>query len=396
MTDMRSHTRIPNRNQLIVLAVTVLMLLAFAAIGLASRPRVASTVQSEPERNREGPSVTVANVVPVSSELQLNLPGALRAWQDTPLYARAEGYLVRLHADLGDEVKAGQLLAEIDTPDLDQDLTAARAEAAQAEAQLGLAKSSYARIRPLAEQRAASQLEADERATAAQARQADLDLAQARVHRLEQLSRYKRVTAPFAGRITRRQAEPGVLVGSSTQLFQLAAIERLRVQVQVPQSNMRSVVPGLTAKINVREFPGETFEGRVTRTSGSLDSARTMTAEIELDNSSGRLMPGLYAQVGFMARNTTNAMLIPTNALIVNQRGTQVALVEPSGTVRMLPVRAGRDLGPQVEIVEGLSIGARVVTNPPDTLQDGVVVRVATPMTAQSKAPSAARADKKG
>jgi RND family efflux transporter MFP subunit len=376
--------RTPTRNQIIVLAATVLMLLAFAAMGFASRSSVTPSAQAAPDHD-DAPTVAVADVQPVASESQLLLPGTLRAWQDTPLYARAEGYLVRLHADLGDEVKAGQLLAEIDTPDLDQDLAAARAQAAQAEAQLGLATSSYARIRPLAEQRAASQLEADERATAVQARQADLDLARARVNRLEELSRYKRVTAPFAGRITRRQAEPGVLVGSGTQLFQLVAIERLRVHVQVPQSNTRSIAPGLTAKVTVREFPGETFEGRVTRTSGSLDNARTMTAEIELDNPGARLMPGLYAQVGFAARNMTNAILIPKNALIVDQRGTQVALLESNSTIRILPVRTGRDLGPQIEIIEGLSRGTRVVTNPPDTLQDGIAVRVAAPVSGEAQ-----------
>jgi len=362
-----------------------LALLVFLAIGLAQRlvaspPAGQATAQA-------APLVTVATVNPVPTEVELTLPGTLRAWQDTPLYARAEGYLVRLHADIGDEVKAGQLLAEIDTPDLDQDLAAARAQAAQAEAQLGLAESTNRRYQSLLAEGSISELEADQRATAVRAGRADLDLARARVHRLEELSRFKRVTAPFTGRITRRQAEAGVLVGSTTPLFQLAAIDRLRVQVQVPQSYLRSVTQGLPARLTVREFPGQTFEGQVTRTSGSLDGARTLTAEIELKNPERRLVPGIYAEVGLKAPNVGNAVLIPANALIVNQHGTQVALVQGAGTLKLLPVRTGRDRGSHIEVLEGLTAGARIVTNPVDTLRDGVAVQVSAPAAASTSGP---------
>jgi RND family efflux transporter MFP subunit len=228
-------------------------------------------------------------------------------------------------------------------------------------------------------------MEADQSATAVRAGRADLNLARARLNRLEELSRFKRVTAPFAGRITRRQAEAGVLVGPSTPLFQLAAVDRLRVQVQVPQSYMRSVVPGLPARLTVREFPNETFEGKVTRTSGSLDNARTMTAEIELLNPDRRLMSGAYAAVGLTAPNTSGAVLIPANALIVNQNGTQVALVQAASVLKLLTVRTGRDLGSHIEVLEGVSAGAQVVTNPADTLRDGIPVQVRAPSAGKTR-----------
>ena len=374
MTPNRASPRMSRRSARVLLLAGG-ALLAFLAIGLTPR-WIASAAVTESTPLSTALAVSVATVVPVPTDVQLALPGTLHAWQDTPLYARSEGYLVRLHADIGDEVKAGQLLAEIDTPDLDQDLMAARAQAAQAEAQLDLAESTDRRYQALLARRSVSEMDADQRATAVRAGRADLNLARARLNRLEELSRFKRVTAPFAGRITRRQAEPGVLVGPSTPLFQLASIDRLRVQVQVPQSNMRSVVPGLPARLTVREFPNQTFEGKVTRTSGSLDSARTMTAEIELNNSDRLLMPGIYAEVGLTAPNIAGAVLIPANALIVNQDGTQVALVQAGGVLKILPVRTGRDLGSRIEVLEGVSAGAQVVTNPADTLRNGVTVQV--------------------
>jgi len=384
-----------SKTSTLVVAAAAVLLLAFTAIGLVPRLRADAKAQVAGASNQH--VVTVAEVQAAPADTTLTLPGTLRAWQDTPLYARSEGYLVRLHADLGDEVKAGQLLADIDTPDLDQDLAASRAQLAQARAQLALAQSTDARYQALVKQGAVSHLEADQQMTSVQARQADVDLGVARVQRLEELTRFKRVVAPFAGRITRRQAEPGVLVGPTTPLFQLASIDRLRVQVQVPQSHMRSVTPGLTAKLALREYPGETFEGRVTRTSGSVDTARTMTAEIEFDNSKFKLPPGLYAEVGFGVTQVTPVALIPGNALIVNQRGTQVAIVNSDGTLRVSRVRVGRDMGGRVEILEGLNIGSRVVTNPSDTLRDGDSVRVAEAISppgtaAQKPASQAARA----
>lgn len=367
------------------LFIVGIILIAFLAIGLAQRLTASDvTAAKETSAPPDTLAVTVATVASAPSEVQLTLPGTLRAWQDTPLYARAEGYLVRLHVDIGDEVRAGQLLAEIDTPDLDQDLAAARAQAEQAGAQLALAESTNRRFQSLVIEGSVSELEGDQRATAVRAGRADLNLARARVNRLEELARFKRVTAPFAGRITRRQAEAGVLVSPATLLFQLAAIDRLRVQIQVPQSYLSSVVPGLPAKLSVRELPNQIFEGRVARTAGSFDGARTMTAEIEIHNPDRRLVPGVYVEVGLTAPDHRNAVLIPANALIVNQRGTQVALVQEAGTLKLLPVRTGRDLGSHIEVLEGVTAGARIVTNPVDTLRDGTQVQVNAPERLQA------------
>lgn len=371
--------------RIVVLGTAAMALLALALAGLAPRLRAAAPPEAAEQRletNGEpivAPTVMVAAVQAAPAEVKLVLPGTLRAWQDTPLYARAQGYLRRLHVDLGDEVEAGQLLAEIDTPDLDQELAGMRAELARARAHLALAQSIGERTEALRAQGAVSKNEADQRATEVRTRQADLDLAQARVSRLEELTRFKRVRAPFAGRITQRPADPGVLVSETTQLFRVAETGRLRVQVQVPQSHIRAVAPGLVAKLALREYPDRNFDGRVTRTAGSLDAARTMTAEIELDNTVAGLPPGLYADVELTLANSAQTALIPANALIVNQRGTQVAQVADDNILALVPVRVGRDLGAQIEILEGVAIGSRLVTNPPDTLQDGARVRVMEP-----------------
>lgn len=351
------------------------VLVVFAFVGTAQRLTAARA--SPPVETSAAPTVQVATATAAPSEHRLVLPGTLRAWQNTPLYARAEGYLTRLHADIGDEVRAGQVLAEVDTPELDRELAAARAQAAQSQARLALAESTDRRYRMLLAQRSVSELEADQAATAAQAGRADVDLARANVQRLEERARFKRVTAPFDGRITQRIAEPGVLVTPTTSLFQLAATDRLRVRIQVPQSHMRSVRPGLEAQLTVQEYPARIFTGRVTRTSGSLDEARTMTAEVELSNVEDHLMPGTYSQVSIVARAAVPTVLIPANALIVNHQGTQVVLVEPAGTVQLRAVRIGRNLGAQVEVLEGISAGARLILNPDDTLRSGARVTTA-------------------
>lgn len=354
------------------LGATALTLSAFAAIGLA--PRLHADAGKPAAVAAEAPTLSVVEVQAAPGESGLTLPGTLRAWQDTALHARAAGYLKRYLVDLGDTVQAGQLLAEIETPDLDQDRIAARAQLAQAEAELALAKSTNDRYQELVRQGAVSRLEADQRATAVAAGEASVNNAKAQLGRLNELSGFKRVTAPFAGRITARNAEPGMLVSGSEVLFQLAETRQLRVSVQVPQAVAPGVTAGLPAQISLRELPGQVFSGTVSRSAGVLDSARTLTTEIRIDNHDGRLLAGASVDVSLKLPNAQPALLIPANALIVNGKGNQVASVQADSTLKLLPVRLGRDLGKQLEVLEGLSAGARVVLNPPDTLRDGQTV----------------------
>jgi RND family efflux transporter MFP subunit len=354
------------------LGATALTLAGFAAIGLA--PRLHADAGKPAAVAAEAPTLSVVEVQAAPAESGLTLPGTLRAWQDTAIHARAAGYLKRYLVDLGDPVQAGQLLAEIETPDLDQDRIAARAQLAQAEAELALAKSTNDRYQELVRQGAVSKLEADQRATALAAGEASVNNAKAQLGRLNELSGFKRVTAPFAGRITARNAEPGMLVSGSESLFRLADTRQLRVSVQVPQAVAPGVTLGLPAQISLREQPGQLFSGTVSRSAGVLDAARTLTTEIRIDNQDGRLLAGASVDVSLKLPNAQPALLIPANALIVNGKGSQVASVQADSTLKLLPVRLGRDLGKQLEVLEGLSAGARVVLNPPDTLRDGQTV----------------------
>jgi len=376
------------RTPMLLLGVTALALLAFTAIGLSTRLGAESdkpeTAAAEvPASASEPLRLSVADVIAASAETTLTLPGLLTPLQQTFIHPQASGYVKRYLVDLGDVVKAGQVLAEIDTPTLDQDLLAARARMAQAEAQLALAKANDERSRKMVEAGIVSQQRADADATAAQAAVADVGVAQASLRALSAQSGYKKVTAPFAGRITSRSAEIGQLVDGSAALFTLADTSQLRVTVQVPQSNMRGVSADLKAKVSLREYPGEHFEGVVSRTAGALDAARTLTTEVRLPNPDGRLLAGASVDVVLTVPNLAQAVLIPANALMVNSKGTQVAQVQ-GDVLKLVPVRLGRDLGKQIEVIEGLKAGDKVGLSPPDTVADGQKVAVIPPKPAKT------------
>lgn len=388
------------RTPILLLSATAIVLAAFTFIGLAPRlgaatekPAGAATEKraapplSAPLANAAAPlptlKLTVAEVTAAAAETTLTLPGLLMPAQQTVVHPQASGYVKRYLVDLGDVVRAGQTLAEIDTPTLDQDLLAARARVAQTEAQLALAKSNDVRSQKMVAEGIVSQQRADADATAAAAAAADVGVARAALRGLQAQAGYKRVTAPFAGRITSRSAEIGQLVDGSAALFTLADTSTLRVTVQVPQSNMRGVAADLQAQVSLREYPGELFEGRVSRTAGALDAARTLTTEVRLPNADGRLLAGASVDVVLTVPNVAQAVLIPANALIVSGSGTQVARLE-GDAVKLVAVRLGRDFGKQIEVIEGLKAGERVALSPPDTVQDGQKVAVIAPQPAKS------------
>ena len=334
--------------------------------------------------------MTVTNATRLASSVQLALPGDVRAFEETKIYARADGYLLKWNSDIGAKVEAGQVLAEIDTPELDQELNQSRAALAQAQANLVLARSSAERWQRLLKDRAVSQQEVDEKTSALAAREADVKAAEAAVARLEKLSSFKEVRAPFAGTITRRHVDTGALIragGNASALFDLAQTDTLRVQVNVPQAYLRDIAIGSTVAIAVAEYPGRAFPGKVLRTSGAFDATtRTMLTEIEVPNRNGELFPGIHVDVELTLAQDNPPIVVPARAVIIRGEGLQVAEVDDANAIRLQKVQAGRDLGRTVEIVSGLSDGARIVTNPTDTLVEGMLVRIAGTQTASAKA----------
>jgi len=374
------------RSRYLLLGGVAAALLAGLAAGLAPRLR-SQTHLLTAAREVVHPTVIVTNVTRISRSLELALPGDVRAYEETKIYARADGYLMKWHTDIGAKVTAGQLLAEIDTPDLDQELNQSRAALVQAQANLTLARSSAERWQGLLKARAVSQQEVDEKAGALAAREADVQAAQAAVLRFTKLADFKEVRAPFAGTITGRFVDTGALIragSSASSLFQLAQTDTLRVQVNVPQAYLRDINSGAPAQIHVAEYPDRTFSGKVLRTSGAFDPAtRTLLTEIEVPNQDGALLPGIHVDVEFASPQADPPLVIPATAVLIRGNGIHVALVDDTQTIRMQKVLLGRDFGKSMEILGGLSNGARIVANPTDTLADGMKVNIAgTPSSA--------------
>ncbi|HEY5227692.1 MAG TPA: efflux RND transporter periplasmic adaptor subunit, partial [Opitutaceae bacterium] len=287
------------------------------------------------------------------------------------------GYIQKWNVDIGDRVKAGQVLAIIETPDLDQELNQGRASLAQAQANLEIARISADRWKDLGSQNAVAQQDVDQKSADFSAAKAAVAAAQANVDRLAQLKDFQQVTSPYDGVVTVRNAQVGALVnaGAGTELFHIAETDVLRVQARVPQTYVRSVKVGLRADIRVPEFPGRTFKGTVARFAGSLDSAsRTLLVEVRLVNADGQLLPGMFGEVHFTFTAAQPAVILPSEAAIINAAGTQVATIDASNRIHLIPVKFGRDFGAHVEIIDGLQPGTRVVAKPSDAMTEGLEV----------------------
>ena len=385
----QSQPKASRRSRYAVIAGVALVIVAGLALGVIPRLRAQSKLVAATQEVTLR-TVTVTNATRLASSVQLALPGDVRAFEETKIYARADGYLLKWNSDIGAKVEAGQVLAEIDTPELDQELNQSRAALAQAQANLVLARSSAERWQRLLKDRAVSQQEVDEKTSALAAREADVKAAEAAVARLEKLSSFKEVRAPFAGTITRRHVDTGALIragGNASALFDLAQTDTLRVQVNVPQAYLRDIAIGSTVAIAVAEYPGRAFPGKVLRTSGAFDATtRTMLTEIDVPNRNGELFPGIHVDVQLTLAQANPPIVVPARAVIIRGEGLQVAEVDDANAIRLQKVQAGRDLGRTVEIVSGLSDGARIVTNPTDTLVEGMLVRIAGTQTASAKA----------
>lgn len=374
------------RNTKIITVIVLLLLAAGAGRTMFSRMANAKVLESgTTERAKQ----YVKTALPQGGKAgqTLSLPGTLQGFVQAPISARASGYLKRWTKDIGSRVKKGELLAEIETPEIDQQLSQAVAARQQASSGLDLAKSSVERWEALRKKDVVSQQELDERrSTDAQAR-ANLAAADANVSRLRQLEGFKNVVAPFDGVITRRNVDVGDLVDAAggaggRALFTLSQTDPLRVYVNVPQAYAQLIKPDQTVVVTQSELSGQRFQGKVARTGASIDTAtRTMQVEIALPNAEGVLLPGAYVQVS-LPLQVSSTLVIPSNALLFRGEGTRVGVVDPQGKVQLKPVVVGRNFGDTVEVLSGIAPTDRMVLNPSDSLSNGDEVALTPPKEA--------------
>lgn len=362
-----------------VAAVAIVVVVVCLFAGLIPRWRQRAALRAE-TLELVLPTVTVVSPKPGQASAGLPLPGEIKPLVEAPIYARASGYLKTRLVDIGTNVTAGQLLAEIDTPELNQELAQLRAQLAQAEAALALAKITAARWADLVKTASVSEQEAAEKQSDLALKSATVEAARANVHRLEELQSFTHVTAPFAGTITARGTDVGQLIaaGSGKELFHLAQTGTLRVYVRVPQAAARGVTLGQMAELTIPELPSQVFPAKVVRTAGAMDSqSRTLLTELEVDNASGSILSGSYAQVRFPEAKIETALALPSNTLLFRAEGAQVGVVLADGKVELRSVTLGRDFGPYVEVLGGVNPSDRVIVNPSDSLVSGLQVRVA-------------------
>jgi RND family efflux transporter MFP subunit len=383
-TDKNLHRKI-RRYSLILLIVA----LSLAAWGEVSRVRARSSLGRE---TAQAAIPTVVTVIPNRTPLgeELVLPGTVQAYIEAPIYARTNGYLKAWGTDIGTQVTKGQLLGEIDTPEVDRQLSQAEADLATARANESLSTTTNVRWQGLLATESVSKQDADERAGDAAARKAAADSAAANVARLRELESFKRVVAPFSGVITARNTDIGALInaGQSTgaELFRIADMHKLRIFVQVPEGYAAVTRPGLEADLRFAEQPGRTFTATTVRTSNALDpTLRTLQVELELDNANRDVFPGAYAEVHFKLPASAQSLRLPANTVLFRAAGLQVATLDGQKHVKLKSIVQGRDFGNTIEILSGLEPDEMVILNPPDSLTDGVLVRISSAPPDQAK-----------
>jgi RND family efflux transporter MFP subunit len=371
----------PRRKLLpLLLTAAAVCLIALVIRGIQSSVHAESSLARATEDNAVLKVRVVHPKLGAPSE-ELVLPGNMEPFTDTPIYARTNGYVRRWYVDIGAHVKSGQLLAEIETPEVDQQLSQARAQFATAQADFKLAKSTAERWQNLRKTDSVAQQETDEKMGDMESKSASMEAAKANVRRLEETQSFKKIFAPFAGVITARNVDIGDLInagsnGAGKEMFHLAAVQQMRVYIQVPQVNSRAATPGTLAELNVPELPGKSFAGHVVRASNAMDPAsRTMRVEVDVDNPNGVLLPSEYVEVHLKVATPTNSLIVPVNALLFRSEGMSAAVVQADRVV-LQRVVIGRDFGDALEVVSGLDTGDQIVLNPPDSIAAGQKVRL--------------------
>ncbi len=368
-----------------VIAAFVLVIAVAAVVvasGIIPRLRARQALARQTDVSAE-PTVTVSLPKRAAPSEEIVLPGNIQAFIDAPIYARTNGYLKHWYFDIGAHVKQGQLLADIESPEVDQQLEQARHDLATAEANLKLSQITASRYVDLLKSDSVAKQDVDNAVQDAAAKNASVKSAQANVSRLEQLVSFEKIYAPFDGVVTARNTDIGQLIdsgssgGPTRELFHVAAIHKLRVFVNVPQVYSHAATPGLEVDLTLPELPGRRFPGKLVRTADSLDPAtRTLLVEVDVVNTTGMLMPGAYAEAHFAVRSNGSTLIIPATSLIFRREGLRVPLVVNGNCVSLVPVIVGRDFGNTVEVVSGLNDDALVIDNPPDSLVNGETVRI--------------------
>ena len=397
--EFEAHERPHNKGSrfFVILFFMVLVLVVLGGVTLFQRRAQYQALAKETE-TLAIPTVAVIHPVTESAEEQLVLPGTMQAYVESPIYARTSGYLKKWYHDIGSRVKEGELLADIDTPEVDQQLSQARADLNTAQANANLSKITATRYQELIKTDGVSKQEVDNAVGDLAAKVAIVRSFEANVRRLEELESFKHIYAPFSGVITRRNVDIGTLInagngGSTQQLFSLAQTDPLRVYVNVPETSAPSIHAGLGAFLEVTQFPGQRFEGKVVRTAESIDlGTRTLLTEVDVPNRNGALLPGGYAQVHLGVKIAGERLQVPVNALLFRSEGLRAVVVDANHRAHLKPLTIGRDYGTTLEVLQGIAATDWIVLNPADSLEDGQEVRVketalnAAPASGNSKA----------
>jgi RND family efflux transporter MFP subunit len=371
------------RSQWWILLLAVITAAIIVVAGILPR------IQARTALRRETAAMAVPSVVVVQPKRsapaqEIVLPANVQAFADAPIYARTNGYLKKWYVDIGTRVREGQLLAEIDTPEVNQELRQSLADLATAQANLNLSKITADRYAGLLKTDSVSKQESDNAAGDYEAKQANLQSAQANVKRLQELLSFQKIYAPFSGVITARNTDVGALIDSGsgggvrTELFHIVQPDKLRVYVSVPQAYSQAAKPGLTADLTLSEFPGHPFAGKLVRTANAIDpTSRTLLVEIAVDNPTGQLFTGSYAEVHLKLPTAASAFILPVNTLLFRAEGLRIATVGADQKVDLRQITIGHDFGSEVEVISGLNGNENVVVNPPDSVVTGETVRIA-------------------
>jgi len=394
----RADRRAKGRRSGVIKLIIVVFLAGFAGLavmGITSRSASTATLQAETNQAAE---LTVAVVTPekAPATVSVDLPGQTQAYIEAPIFAQTTGYLKKWYFDIGAKVKAGDVLAEIDTPQVDQDLNQAKANLRQAQAALDLSLVTYKRDQDLLERKVIAQQDFDTASSDLHSKQATVNANAAAVSRLQALEDFKIVKVPFDGIVTRRNTDIGQIVnsGSGTPLFDVAQVSPLRIYVNVPEAMAGYVRVGGPANVTFNEFPGQKFSGQVVRTAQAIDPAsRTLLTEVDVANDSGQLFPGAYSPVHLETEGPAS-LLVPSSSLLFRSEGASLGIVGPDNRVHLKKIKIGRDLGGKLEIVNGISPTDRIVVNPADSLAEGMVVHIQEPKAKESQRLSEAETTK--
>jgi RND family efflux transporter MFP subunit len=381
---------ISGRKALLLLFIVLVCAVLIAVLGIVPRLRARTKLQQQTNA-LAAPDVVVAKPQMGQPSQEVVLPGNIQAYVDSGIYARTDGYLKKWYFDIGAHVKKGQLLAVIESPEVDQQLSQAKADLATAQANAGYAKTQAARYQDLFKSNAVSKQDTDNFTTQAASTNTQVKAAIANVQRLEQLVDFEKIYAPFDGTITARNVDIGTLIdsGAAHELFHLSQENVLRVYVNVPQVYSPSCIPGVAATLTLAEFPGKTFEGKIVRTAKAIDPAsRTLLVEVDVKNPTDELYPGAYAQVHFKLNSAQPTLILPVSTLMFRSEGLRVGIVQNNNKAKLVPITIGRDDGDVVEVVEGLQPDDEVIQSPPDSLIDGETVHVVQPRQQQQQGPS--------